>query len=87
MMCTFEMISCGMIFLQCFPKISKGVEGILRFCLSSLRGCIAGITDGNYAVEMGSSALIYIHFKFHKDWFRHSKVNKGEIARERKVIS
>jgi hypothetical protein len=27
-----------------------------------------------YAVEMGSGAV-----KFHKDWFRHSKVNKGGI--------
>jgi hypothetical protein len=27
-----------------------------------------------YVVEMGSDAVIYIT-KFHKDWFRHSKVN------------
>jgi hypothetical protein len=29
-----------------------------------------------YAVEMGSGAMIYIT-KFHKDWFRHSKVDGG----------
>jgi hypothetical protein len=29
-----------------------------------------------YAVEMGSAAMIYIR-KFHKDWFRHSKVDGG----------
>jgi hypothetical protein len=27
-----------------------------------------------YAVEMGSGAMIYV-IKFHKDWFRHSKVS------------
>jgi hypothetical protein len=27
-----------------------------------------------YAVQMGSVAMIYIYTKFHKDWFRHSKV-------------
>jgi hypothetical protein len=26
-----------------------------------------------YAVEMGSGAI-----KFHKDWFRHSKVDRGD---------
>jgi hypothetical protein len=35
----------------------------------------------NYVVEMGSGATIYIYIyiyiytKFHKDWFRHSKVD------------
>jgi hypothetical protein len=29
-----------------------------------------------YGVEMGSGAMIYIT-KFHKDWFRRSKVNRG----------
>jgi hypothetical protein len=24
---------------------------------------------------------IYIYIKFHKDWFRHSKVNAGEDSR------
>jgi hypothetical protein len=27
-----------------------------------------------YTVEMGSGAMIYT--KFHKDWFRHSKVDR-----------
>jgi hypothetical protein len=30
------------------------------------------------AVEMGSGAMIYIPTKFHKDWFNHSKVDKGD---------
>jgi hypothetical protein len=30
-----------------------------------------------YVVEMGSVAMIYVHTKFHKDWFRHSKVLGG----------
>jgi hypothetical protein len=29
----------------------------------------------NSAVEMGSGAMIYA--KFHKDWFRHSRDNRG----------
>jgi hypothetical protein len=29
-----------------------------------------------YAVEVGSGAMIYIT-KFHKDWFQHSKVDRG----------
>jgi hypothetical protein len=29
-----------------------------------------------YAAEMGSGAMIYT--KFHKCWFRHSKVNRGD---------
>jgi hypothetical protein len=29
-----------------------------------------------YVVELGSGAMIY-NTKFHKDWFRHSKVNGG----------
>jgi hypothetical protein len=28
-----------------------------------------------YAMEMGSGAMK--HTKFHKDWLRHSKVNRG----------
>jgi hypothetical protein len=28
-----------------------------------------------YAVRVGSGAII--HRKFYKDWFRHSKVNRG----------
>jgi hypothetical protein len=32
----------------------------------------------NCSVEMGSDS-INIHAKFHKDWFSHSKVNKGGI--------
>jgi hypothetical protein len=46
MMYVVEMPSCGMIFLQSCQKIGKGVEGILRFCLSSLKGCDVGISDG-----------------------------------------
>jgi hypothetical protein len=29
-----------------------------------------------YATEMGSGAIIYVNTKLHKDWFRHSKVDK-----------
>jgi hypothetical protein len=30
----------------------------------------------NYAVEMGSGAMIFIT-KFHKDWVSHSEVDRG----------
>jgi hypothetical protein len=32
------------------------------------------------AVEMGSGAMIYVHTKFHKDWFRHSKFDMEGYA-------
>jgi hypothetical protein len=28
-----------------------------------------------YAVEMGSGAFIWVHTKFHEDWFSYSKVD------------
>jgi hypothetical protein len=28
-----------------------------------------------YSVETGSDAMIYIHTKFHNDFFRHSKID------------
>jgi hypothetical protein len=34
-----------------------------------------------YAVEMDSDALIYVYTKFHKNWFRHSTVDEGEVIR------
>jgi hypothetical protein len=30
-----------------------------------------------YAIEIGSGAMIYVHTKFHTNWFRHSKSNGG----------
>jgi hypothetical protein len=45
-------------------NISTGVKVTLRFFLNSLRGCNVGITNlrdfFKYAVEMGSSAMMYI---------------------------
>jgi hypothetical protein len=40
-----EMASCGMIYTPSFMKIGTGVQAILRFCLSNLRGCEVGITE------------------------------------------
>jgi uncharacterized protein YraI len=57
-----EMASCGMI-LPSFMKIRSGVQAIL-FCLRNLKGCNVGIAEGrdfsNYAVEVGSGAMIYV---------------------------
>jgi hypothetical protein len=39
----------------------------------------------NYAVEMGSDAMI-LHARFNKDWFRHSEVARGGRT-DSKVIS
>jgi hypothetical protein len=36
----------GMIYLPSFMKIVKDIQAILRFCLRSLIGCDAGITNG-----------------------------------------
>jgi hypothetical protein len=46
MMQTVKMASYGIIFLLSFMKICKGVQAILRFCLSNLNGYNIGITDG-----------------------------------------
>jgi hypothetical protein len=46
-----------------FLKFGTGVQAMLRFCLSNLRGCNVGISDGKfikYAFEMGSGSMIYI---------------------------
>jgi hypothetical protein len=44
-MYSVEMPSFGMTFLQSFTKICKGVEGILIFCLSDLKGRNVGIIN------------------------------------------
>jgi hypothetical protein len=36
------MASDGMIYM----KIGTGIQAIIRFCLSSMRSCNVGITDG-----------------------------------------
>jgi hypothetical protein len=38
--------SCGMIYISNYIKHGTGIQGILQFCLSSLRGCNVGLTDG-----------------------------------------
>jgi hypothetical protein len=35
----------GMIYVPSFLKIGAGIQAILRFWLSNLNGCNAGITD------------------------------------------
>jgi uncharacterized protein YraI len=46
MKCAVDMGSGGMIYLPSFTKIGKGVQTVLRFCLSNLKGCIIGTTGG-----------------------------------------
>jgi hypothetical protein len=41
-----EVISNGTIYISSFIKIGTGVQAILSFCLSNLKGCNVGITDG-----------------------------------------
>jgi hypothetical protein len=43
---TVEMASCVIIYVPIFIKTGAGVETILRFCLSNLKSCNVGITDG-----------------------------------------
>jgi hypothetical protein len=42
---SIEMSSDDMIYLPGFMKTCTGVQEILRFCLSNLRGCNVCITD------------------------------------------
>jgi hypothetical protein len=41
-----EMVSRGIIYLLSFMKTGRGVQAILRFCLSNLNGCNVVTTDG-----------------------------------------
>jgi uncharacterized protein YraI len=41
-----EIASRGMTHIPNFVKIGTGVQAILRFCLSNMRGCNVGTTDG-----------------------------------------
>jgi hypothetical protein len=41
-----SMASCGMIYIPSIMEIGTGVQAIVRFNLSSLRGCNIGITEG-----------------------------------------
>jgi hypothetical protein len=43
--CIIDIGSGGVKYISGFKKIGTGVEGILRFCLSNLKGCNVGITD------------------------------------------
>jgi hypothetical protein len=46
MKCTLEMGSGGMIYTTSIRQTGTGVEGILRFCLSNMKGCSVASTDG-----------------------------------------
>jgi hypothetical protein len=46
MLYAIEMVSGGMIYIKSFMKIDSGVEEILRFYLSNLKGSNIGIPDG-----------------------------------------
>jgi hypothetical protein len=45
-MLAVEIASCGMIYFPSSLNIGTGVQAILRFCLSNLKGYNVGITDG-----------------------------------------
>jgi hypothetical protein len=47
MKCIVQMGSGDVIGIPSFMKISTDVEGILRFCLSHLKGCNVGRTGGS----------------------------------------
>jgi hypothetical protein len=42
-----EMVSCAIICIQSFMMPDTGVQAILRFYLSNLRGCNYDIADGS----------------------------------------
>jgi hypothetical protein len=46
MKCAVKMGSGGMIYSPSFIKIGIGIQVTLRFCLSNLKCCNTGVTDG-----------------------------------------
>jgi hypothetical protein len=60
-------------------KIGRGVQAILRFFFRNLRGCNVGITDGR---DILITPLRWAQV-FHKHWFWHSKVNRGDTQTAR----
>jgi hypothetical protein len=84
-----EIALCGMICIPSFMKIGTGVQEILRFCLRNLRGCNAGISDGGDFLTNHLDGLKWcdISTKFHKDWFRQSKVNGGDTRTHTQTAS
>jgi hypothetical protein len=46
MKCAVELCSGGIIYIQSFMNTSTGVQAILSFRHSNLKGCNVGITDG-----------------------------------------
>jgi hypothetical protein len=54
MKCTVEMDAGSMIYIPSVMEIGSGVEGILRFNFSNLKGWNIGIIDGR---DLGSMPL------------------------------
>jgi hypothetical protein len=46
MKCAVEIGSGVMIYIQSFMKIGTGIQAILRFYLSNVKGCNVRVTDG-----------------------------------------
>jgi hypothetical protein len=45
--------SCSMIYISGYIKTGTDIQGILQFCLRSLRGCNVGLTDGrNFPIHV-----------------------------------
>jgi hypothetical protein len=60
--CRWDGLRGGMIYIQSFMKTRTGVQAILSFRHSNLKGYDVGITDGgfmNHATETGSGSMIY----------------------------
>jgi hypothetical protein len=53
-----EMASYGVICIANFMKVGTGVQAILRFHLTYLRGCHIGITDGE---DLRCTAFRWLH--------------------------
>jgi hypothetical protein len=73
-----EKVSCGMIYSPSFIEIGIGIHTILRFCL---RNMDVGISDGRDLRIMllrWTQGPSYTYQVPYKDWFRHSKVVRGD---------
>jgi hypothetical protein len=71
MKCAIKVGSGDLIYIQRFIKINTGVQGILRFSLSYLKGCIVGITDGRNLRSAKLKWAQVVRDTYYKDRLRH----------------
>jgi hypothetical protein len=61
------------VYIPSFLQIIMGVQVILKFCLSNLKGCKVGITDERdlWRKQLKWAQVAWYSTKFYDDQFRH----------------